>query len=130
MTHLYFDYNATAPIAPQCQQAMEPFLTRHHGNPSSSHGPGRFCQEAVQQAREQVAGLLGAQADEIVFTSGGTESNNLALRSGMSASGLRRVITTRVEHPSVLEFCRRVASEGDTEALAGFVKRGVTAVLF
>ena len=80
MRQLYLDYNATTPIAPSVQEAMLPFLTEHYGNPSSHHALGRAAQEAIEDARGQVAVLLGCDREEIVFTSGGTESNNLALK--------------------------------------------------
>lgn len=105
MAHLYLDYNATTPIAPLVQEAMAPFLQQHYGNPSSSHGLGRFCQEAVERARGQVASLLAAQASEIVFTSGGTESNNLALKGvlcGESPTGSGHLIISSLEHPAIV----------------------------
>ena len=80
MRRIYLDYNATTPIAPSVQEAMQPFLTEHFGNPSSNHALGRACHEAIEDARSDVAALLGAESDEIVFTSGGTEANNLASR--------------------------------------------------
>ena len=80
MRQLYFDYNATTPIAPSVQQAMLPFLAEQYGNPSSSHALGRAAHEAVEDAREHLAALLGCDPEEIVFTGGGTESNNLALK--------------------------------------------------
>ena len=83
MRQIYLDYNATTPIAPSVQEAMLPFLTEHFGNPSSNHALGRACHEAIQDARDRVAALLGADSDEIVFTGGGTESNNLALKGIM-----------------------------------------------
>src|SRR5438067_2516655 len=105
MRRLYFDYNATTPIAPSVQQAMLPFLAEHFGNPSSSHSLGRAGHEAIEDAREQVAALIGAEPDEIVFTGGGTESNNLALlgtafHHGLSAGG--HFILSAMEHPSVI----------------------------
>src|SRR5678809_1292201 len=87
MRQLYFDYNATTPIAPSVKEAMLPFLAEHYGNPSSTHALGRAAHEAVEDARGQVAGLLGADADEIVFTSGGTESNNLAIKGALLHQG-------------------------------------------
>ena len=104
MRQIYLDYNATTPIAPTIQEAMLPFITEHYGNPSSSHSLGRSCQEAIEDARLQVAGLLGADTDEIIFTSGGTESNNLALKGVMLrepiGSGAHLVISA-FEHPAV-----------------------------
>ena len=77
---VYLDHNATTPVAPEVAEAMWPYLTTHYGNPSSATPQGRVARKAVDQAREQVAEILGAEADEIVFTSGGTESNNLGSR--------------------------------------------------
>ena len=85
MRQIYLDYNATTPIAPSVQEAMLPFLAEHYGNPSSSHAQGRACHEAIEDSRDRVASLLGADRDEIVFTGGGTESNNLALKGIMMA---------------------------------------------
>lgn len=106
MRQIYLDYNATTPVAPSVQEAMLPFLAEHYGNPSSAHALGRAGQEALADARAQVANLIGCDPDEIVFTSGGTESNNLAiqgvlLRSGMGGGG--HLVVSALEHPSVLE---------------------------
>ncbi len=106
MRQLYFDYNATTPVAPGVQQALLPFLAEHFGNPSSSHALGRAAHEAVEDARGHLAGLLGCDPDEIVFTSGGTESNNLALKGvafhrGRAAGG--HLVISAIEHPSVVE---------------------------
>jgi cysteine desulfurase len=109
MRLIYLDYNATTPIAPSVQEAMAPFLTEHFGNPSSSHTLGRACQEAVEDARGKVAALLGAERDEIIFTSGGTESNNLALQGVMLHGAppiAGHLIISAVEHPSVVEPAR------------------------
>lgn len=105
MSHIYLDYNATTPLAPSVQEAMQPFLMEHYGNPSSDHALGQYCQVAVEQAREQIATLLGAQAAEIVFTSGGTESNNLALKGVMcsdSPTGSGHLIISSLEHPAIV----------------------------
>ncbi len=105
MRRIYLDYNATTPVAPEVRQAMLPFLEEHFGNPSSPHALGRAAHEAVEDARYRVARLLGADRDEIVFTSGGTESNNLALkgvafRRGPSAGS--HLVVSAIEHPAVL----------------------------
>lgn len=104
MKRIYLDYNATTPVAPSVVDAMQPFLTQHYGNPSSSHALGRASAEAIEDARVQVAGLLGCGQDEVVFTSGGTESNNLALKGVMlrnsSAAG-GHLIISQFEHPAV-----------------------------
>ncbi len=136
MRPIYLDYNATTPIAPSVQEAMLPFLAEHFGNPSSTHALGRACREAIEDARSQVAALLGAEADEIVFTSGGTESNNLALKGVMlreppQAGG--RLVISAIEHPAIMEPARWLREWGygvtvigcdrwgriDPEAIAG-----------
>ena len=104
MRHIYLDYNATTPVAPSVVEAMLPFLKEHHGNPSSSHSLGRACQEAIAAAREGVATLLGCDDYEVVFTSCGTESNNLAVKGIMMndppASGGHLIISA-IEHPAI-----------------------------
>ncbi len=111
---IYLDYNATTPHAPEVVAAMRPFLEEHFGNPSSAHRYGAITRDAVAQARSQVAGLLNAKPDEIVFTSGGTESNNYAIRGTALArvERGRHIITSRIEHPAVTEVCRRLENEG------------------
>jgi cysteine desulfurase len=104
---IYLDYNATTPIDPEVAEAILPYLHRHFGNPSSSHAYGITASEAVISARLQIAELLGAAPEEIVFTSGGTESNNMVIQ-GLArrlASQGRHIITSSVEHPAVLEPC-------------------------
>jgi len=85
---VYLDFNATTPIAPEVLDAMLPFLREHHGNPSSAHAYGRRAARALAQARERVAALIGAAADEIVFTGCATEANNLALLGAAAAAPL------------------------------------------
>src|SRR5262245_32798422 len=109
MRQLYFDYNATTPIAPAVQQAMLPFLAEQYGNPSSSHSLGRAAHEAVEDAREHLSALIGSDPEEIVFTGGGTESNNLALKGiafkhGLASGG--HLVISAIEHPSVVEPAR------------------------
>ncbi|AGA33340.1 Cysteine desulfurase [Thioalkalivibrio nitratireducens DSM 14787] len=111
---IYLDYNATTPIAPEVFEAMAPFLTDHFGNPSSSHPYGKRAAEAVARARGEVAALLGAETDEIVFAGCATEANNLALRGvarALRGKG-RHLVTSAVEHPSVLVPCERLRSDG------------------
>ena len=105
---IYLDYNASTPIAPAVQAAMAPFLAGHYGNPSSGHWAAVPAAQAVAAARAQVADLLGCSPAEIVFTSGGTESNNAALLGAFWAAygNGHHVVTTRVEHPAVIEPCR------------------------
>jgi cysteine desulfurase len=112
---IYLDYQATTPMDPRVLDAMMPYLTESFGNPNSvSHAYGWEAQEAVAQAREQVAGLLGAEAREIVFTSGATESNNLAIKGVAHFQGEKKghIITCVTEHKCVLEACRRLEREG------------------
>ena len=103
---LYFDAAATSPVRPEVLRAMEPWLTRQFGNPSSHHALGDAAASAVEGARASVAGILGCRASELVFTSGGTESNNLAIK-GIALGGPRgrHLVVSAVEHPSVLESC-------------------------
>lgn len=111
---VYLDYNATTPLTEEVIGAMRPFLEEHFGNPSSQHYYGRITHQAVETARRQVAGLIRAHASEIIFTSGGTESNNLALRGATRAYSEkgRHMITSAVEHPAVTEVCQYLESQG------------------
>eukprot|EP01120_Amphizonella_sp_Union-15-10_P002073 TRINITY_DN12215_c0_g1_i1.p1 TRINITY_DN12215_c0_g1~~TRINITY_DN12215_c0_g1_i1.p1 ORF type:complete len:381 (-),score=62.90 TRINITY_DN12215_c0_g1_i1:8-1150(-) len=104
---IYLDYNATTPIAPEVAKTMEPFIYQDFGNPSSSHSFGKKPKEAVQLARVQIANLLGCKNEEIFFTSGGTESNNWAIKGVAQAySSLgKHIITSSIEHPAVKEVC-------------------------
>jgi cysteine desulfurase len=98
---VYLDHNATTPLLPEVVDAMLPYLREHFGNPSSAHAYGRRAREGVDRARAQVASLLGCSPDEIVFTSGGTEASNLAIRGTLGAHPARRhVVTTAAEHPA------------------------------
>jgi cysteine desulfurase len=101
--HIYLDFNASTPLAPEVVEAMLPFLTEHYGNPSSQHWAGAPVRAAVERARTQVAALLGCHADEIIFTSGGTESNNHALQGVFFANRDRgdHTVTSAVEHPAI-----------------------------
>jgi len=102
---IYLDYNATTPIDPEVLKEMLPYFKEHFGNPSSSHSYGKQVKEAVKKARKQVAQLIGAEPQEIVFTSGGTESNNYAI-IGTALAEMhkgRHIISSRIEHPSVLK---------------------------
>jgi cysteine desulfurase len=105
---VYLDYNATTPHDPEVIKAMQPFFDEEFGNPSSSHTYGSKPKQAVATAREQVAGSLNCQPQEIIFTSGGTESNNLAIIGCAEALRHRgqHIITSQIEHPAVIEVCR------------------------
>ncbi len=111
---IYLDFNASTPIAPEAVEAMRPFLTAHYGNPSSHHWAGMPAKEAVERAREQVAGLLDCNPAEVVFTSGGSESNNHAIKGVFFAHRDRgdHIITTGVEHPATLNPCRFLETLG------------------
>ncbi len=108
MNKIYLDYNASTPVAPEVADAMRPFLSDHFGNPSSAHWAAQPAREAVEHARVQVADLLGCRPQEIVFTSGGTESNNHAIKGVFFSQRGRRnhIITSRVEHPATIQPCR------------------------
>jgi cysteine desulfurase len=112
--HIYLDNNATTRVAPEVFEVMRPYLTELYGNPSSAHTFGRRMRLAVEDARAQVAGLLGARsANEIVFTSCGSESDNWAIRGALEANpGKRHIITTRVEHEAVRALCERLERQG------------------
>ena len=111
---IYLDHNATTPVHPEVVEAMLPFLREHFGNPSSSHVYGHRAQEAVERARGQVAELLGCQPDEVLFTSGGTEANNLAIRGAAEAVGTQRrhVVTSVIEHPATARPCAWLEEQG------------------
>lgn len=109
---IYLDHNATTPLRPEVVDAMIPYLRTHFGNPSSAHVYGARARAAMEQARAQVASLLGCDPDEVVFTSGGTEANNLAIRGVMEASPRRGVVTTVIEHPATSRPCAWLARRG------------------
>ncbi|MDF0589785.1 cysteine desulfurase NifS [Candidatus Methanocrinis natronophilus] len=114
MRRIYMDHAATTPLAPEVLEAMIPYFSERYGNPSSLHSFGREAREAVDDARTEVAALLNAEPSEIYFTSGGTESDNLALR-GIARKNKkkgRHIITSSIEHPAVLEVCKALAGEG------------------
>jgi cysteine desulfurase len=113
MTPIYLDYNASTPLLPEAFDAMLPFLRDGFGNASSAHPFGRAARDAVERARQQVAALLGCDGEEIVFTSGGTEANNLALRGVAEvAAGPGHVVTSSIEHPAVAAPCDWLERQG------------------
>lgn len=116
---IILDHNATTPVLPEILDAMMPYLKEEWGNPSSQHALGRNARAAVERAREQVASLIGAKHEEIIFTSGGTEATNLALAgtAGTSwplvgRSGWRGTVSSVIEHPATLETLKRLRSTG------------------
>src|ERR1700739_3986458 len=106
MRRAYLDNNATRPVLPEILEAMQPYFLEQFGNASSIHHHGQQTRAAVEDARESVAGLLGVSASEIVFTSGGTEADNLAI-AGLVGAG-DHVITSSIEHHAVLLACKRL----------------------
>ena len=114
MNPIYLDYNASTPLIPEVVSAMRPYLEEMYGNPSSSHAFGIQGRKAVEKARAQLADLLNCAPDELIFTSGGTESNNLAIKGVAFArrSKGNHIITSAVEHPAVLEVCRYLEGMG------------------
>lgn len=114
MKRIYLDHSATTPLAPEVMEAMFPYFSEFYGNASSLHSFGREAREAIEDARGKVADLINAQASEIYFTSGGTESDNLAIK-GIALKNKNKgkhIITSCFEHPAVLEVCRYLAKQG------------------
>jgi cysteine desulfurase len=116
MKRIYMDHSATTPVAPEVLEAMLPYFGERFGNASSLHSFGLEAKEALEESRAKVAALLGAQPEEIIFTSGGTESDNLALkgivyRSKEKGKG-NHIITSSIEHPAILETCRNLETQG------------------
>src|SRR5713101_5282949 len=110
MRRIYLDNNATTPLLPEVLAAMQPYFGEHFGNASSIHHHGQETRAAVERARESVAGLIGCRTSEIVFTSGGTEGDNLAI-FGLAKSG-QHVITSTIEHHAVLNSCKHLEASG------------------
>jgi len=114
MKSIYLDYNATTPVDPEVVEAMKPYLEEYFGNPSSSHWYGIQTKKAIEKARKQVADLLNCQPDEVTFTSGGTESNNYAIKGAAFANRHKgnHIITSTIEHPAVIEVCKYLEANG------------------
>src|SRR3989304_5184840 len=111
---IYLDFNATTPVDAEVAKAMLPYLYEHFGNPSSDHAYGVEARKAVIEARAQVAGLIGCRPEEILFTSGGSESNNTVIQgvARQSRSRGRHIITSSVEHPAILEPLEALSNDG------------------
>ena len=109
---IYLDHNGTTPVAPEVAEAMWPYLTEHFGNPSSTTPYGKRARDAVDLARELVATLIGAHPDEVTFTSGGTESNNLAIRGTAALVEHRVAVTSVVEHPATVQPLALLETDG------------------
>lgn len=128
MRSLYFDYNATTPIAPTVQQAVLPFLAEQYGDPSSPHGIGRAAREAMEDAREHVSSLIGSDPEEIFFTSGGTESNNLAIKGPAFARGIAsggHIVVSAIEHASVVQPAKFLERLGFDVTIAPATGQGI-----
>ena len=126
-TAIYLDYNASTPIAPQVREAMLPFLAEHYGNPSSTHWAGAPAAQAVTRARDQLATQLGCSLGEVVFTSGGSEANNTALKGVVEAAGVEKphIVTTAIEHPAIVEPCRYLERHGVDVTFVGVDSTGL-----
>jgi cysteine desulfurase len=114
MRPIYLDYNATTPVDPAVGKAMQPYISMHYGNPSSAHMYGRTTKDAVENARRQVADLLGCAPHEVIFTGGGSESNNTVLK-GVAYTYRHRgnhIITSQVEHPATINPCQFLEQQG------------------
>lgn len=114
MKRVYLDYNASEPIAPEVVEAMPPFFTDYYGNPSTTHWAGKPAKEAYEKARQQIAALLECDASEVIFTSGGSESNNHALKGvffALQGKG-NHIITTHIEHPAIINPCEFLRRQG------------------
>ena len=123
---IYLDHAATTPLRPEVLEAMLPYLTEHHGNPSSIHASGRRARQGLDEAREEIAALIGARPRDIVFTASGTESDNLAIRGvawAASARG-RHIVTSTVEHKAVLSTLAILERQGFTVTAVGVDRHG------
>ena len=127
MRRVYFDHNATTPLAPEVLEAMTPYLTEEFGNASSIHSVGQRARAGVENARAQVAALLGARDKEIIFTSGGTEADNMAIRGVVGASERPRkhIVTSAIEHHAVLNTCQALEAEGVAVTYVGVGRDGI-----
>lgn len=127
MRRVYLDHSATTPVRPEVVEAMLPYFAEEFGNASSVHGFGQRARTAVEEAREKTASLIGASADEIIFTSGGTESDNLAIKGVAAAakSNGGRIITSSIEHHAVLHACSALETQGFETALLPVDRHGL-----
>ena len=127
METIYLDYAATTPLDPRVRDAMEPYLSGNFANPSSLHGPGRQARSAVEEARAEVAALLNAKPNEIIFTASGTEADNLALLGAVEAlgPGHHHIVTSAIEHPAVLAAARHLEMRGVALTLLAVTRDGL-----
>src|ERR1044072_1130479 len=124
---IYLDNNATTRVAPEVFEAMEPYLTDLYGNPSSSHTFGREMRSVAEKARAQAAELIGADnPEEVIFTSGGTESDNWAILGALAAQpDKKHIVTTRVEHEAVRKLCEKLEAAGHAVTWLGVNEEGL-----
>lgn len=122
---IYFDHNATTALDARVLEAMSPFLTQQHGNPTSRHSFGRHARSAIEKAREQVADAVNAHPSQVIFTSGGTEANNLAITGIASAYGKSQVVVSAIEHPCVTRPAHAMKQRGWQLATLGVNLAGV-----
>ena len=127
MKRIYLDYAATCPADPEVVKAMEPYFFKEFGNPSSIHAEGQAAKSAIEDSREKVASFLGAKPEEIIFTSGGTESNNFAIKGAAYAQEKKgnHIITTTIEHHAVSEPCKFLEKRGFKVTYVGVDKDGL-----
>jgi cysteine desulfurase len=116
MAKVYFDHNSTTVLKPQVLEAMMPYLTNQHGNPASQHSYGRNAYEAIEQARRQVAAVVGAQANQVIFTASGTEANNFAITGIASNLDQEQILTSQIEHPCVSNPAKAMQARGNWQA--------------
>src|SRR6059036_2008741 len=112
--HVYLDHNASTPIHPEVVAEMLPYFSEYFGNPSSVHAFGREARDGMEAAREHIAGFLKVTKDEVVFTSGGTESDNLAIKGVAAAKRSGHIITSQIEHHAVLRTVETLEEQGFT----------------
>lgn len=124
---IYLDHNATTPLDARVLEAMQPFLTDRFGNPSAVYGLGRQARAAIDAARDKVAALVGVHASQVIFTSGGTEANNLALK-GVVDGGASRLVVSAIEHASVLETAKALRRRGADVMTLGVEENGVVRI--
>jgi cysteine desulfurase len=130
MERYYFDHNATTPVRPEVIEAMLPYLSEHYGNASSVHGFGNEAKKGLEESRGRVATLIGADPDEIYFTAGGTESDNIAIEGHVRArtDNRRGIVTTAIEHSAVLKTAERLAQDGFEATIVGVDNRSIVSM--
>src|SRR3954467_4228042 len=126
MEKIYLDYNASTPLAPEVVDVMQPLLTDFYGNPSALHWAGSPVKEVLQNARKQVANLIGSSAGEVIFTSGGSEGNNLALKGFYLKNRHKgnHIITSKIEHPAIINPCKFLEQVGAKVTYVGVDRLG------